>query len=463
MMPGLDGWEFRVLQRAEPRLSEIPVVAMSANRSAQAAAIDANAFLRKPVDAAELLSTAQRLIAAARQRTVEAQQAELERLSALGMIAAGVAHDINNPLTIVFGNLSLAREHLHGLEPADAAQATTLQLISTCMEHMDSGAQRIADIVRSVSDYSRSETTSVSPVSVVEALEAALRLVENELRHRATLARHYGPVPQVRGNASKLAQAFLGLITHAIHSADALPGESGKVWVATATGADGSVEVTIGRSSDDLAATPLAHAYDRSYSAQTHGSSMGLSLAISHRIIAAMGGAVSMDSGADRGCAFRVRLPRCRDAARNEPRAGRSAPLRSRAPRVLVVDDEPMMCDILSAILGDDYDVSTQVDARAALSALLSGESYDAILCDLMMPGLSGYDLHAEVAKTRPDQAARMVFMTGGTFTEPAQRFLDARDAAHLEKPFRPQEVVALMERHIHLLGVCGADQQRSN
>jgi len=117
--------------------------------------------------------------------------------------------------------------------------------------------------------------------------------------------------------------------------------------------------------------------------------------------------------------------------------------------RILVIDDEQLMCELLGTMLADDYEVETLANAREALSKLQGGASYDLILCDLMMPELTGMDLHAELSRLRPEQAARMVFMTGGTFTDRAQHFLAEHGRVQLQKPFRHDELLSLVRTRL--------------
>jgi len=129
---------------------------------------------------------------------------------------------------------------------------------------------------------------------------------------------------------------------------------------------------------------------------------------------------------------------------------------------VLVIDDEPLMCELLCSLLGDDYRMQAQQQARAALEQLVEGEGFDVVLCDLTMPQLSGMDLHAELSKRRPDQAARMIFMTGGSFTDRAAAFLDALPDPPLMKPFRDDQVRAAIEERLSRLGPITRRAQRA-
>jgi two-component system, NtrC family, sensor kinase len=121
---------------------------------------------------------------------------------------------------------------------------------------------------------------------------------------------------------------------------------------------------------------------------------------------------------------------------RKTPTAAQSAQKQSGHPRILVVDDEPMITSILSRLIGKDHVVFVSHSSVEAKDRLSGGERFDAILCDLMMPELSGVDLHAEITQFAPDQAAKMIFMTGGAFTDVTRAFLDRVPNPRVEKPF---------------------------
>jgi CheY-like chemotaxis protein len=117
----------------------------------------------------------------------------------------------------------------------------------------------------------------------------------------------------------------------------------------------------------------------------------------------------------------------------------------ARRARVLVVDDEPRMGKALERLLAPDHEVAVAGGAREALGLVERGETWDVVLCDLMMPGMSGMDLHAELARRAPALAGRLVFMTGGAYTQEAQDFLARVPNRRLEKPFRPEALEAVL------------------
>jgi CheY-like chemotaxis protein len=114
---------------------------------------------------------------------------------------------------------------------------------------------------------------------------------------------------------------------------------------------------------------------------------------------------------------------------------------------ILVIDDESMLCTVIKTVLGIDHEVTTVTSAKEALGRISGGELFDLILCDLMMPEMTGMDLHARLQALAPDQAANMVFMTGGAFTENAQAFLARLPNASIEKPFKSAKLRQLVKQ----------------
>jgi CheY-like chemotaxis protein len=152
-----------------------------------------------------------------------------------------------------------------------------------------------------------------------------------------------------------------------------------------------------------------------------------------------MGGEIAVDSEVGKGTTFSVSLPPCERTlpAKEVPRAATPG----RRAKVLVIDDEATIGRAVHRLLGAQNDVSTETCPREALQRLARGERFDVILCDLMMPEMSGIDLHEALTRQAPDDARRMVFLTGGAFTERARLFLERVSNPRLEKPFDPREL----------------------
>ena len=359
----------------------------------------------------------------------EAQVRLTDRLSAMGALAAGVAHEINNPLSFVLGNVEWALERLeHGESP---------QAVASALEEARDGARRVQSIVRDLKTFSRSEHESESrrPVDVLPVLRSSLNIARNQLRHRARLATDLQPVPAVEGSEQRLGQVFLNLL---INAAQAIPRNAAAehdIFVGTRTAPDGSVIIEVRDSGEGMTPEVMRRIFDPFFTTKA-GEGTGLGLPICHAIVRSLGGRIEVESEPGRGSTFRVVLPPATRGVvdgveASAPRGGAARP-----GRVLIVDDEPLVASSMARLLGRAHQVITVTSARDALTRIEDGEDFDVILCDLMMPEMTGMELWAALARARPGVEQRMVFITGGTFTDRAREFLETTANAWLEKPF---------------------------
>jgi signal transduction histidine kinase len=449
MMPVMDGWQFRVLQKDDPRLSTIPVLALSADATAKAAAIDADAYLKKPVDYETLIDTIDRLLVASEHRELQARLAQTDRLTSLGTLAAGVAHEINNPLAYVLLNLGYVADELGrraSIEPKDGE-------VRVAIEHARSGAERIRDIVRGLKTFSRPESEALSPLDVVQVLDASLAMVAHEIRHRARLIKDIARVPHVVANEARLGQVFLNLLLNAVQALPEGRGDANEIRVVVRAPSPQQVVIEVHDNGIGIAPQVRGRIFEPFFTTKPVGIGTGLGLAICHGVVASLGGSLTVESEVGRGSMFRVELPAATLSmgANAAAHVGGAAPL-SAAPatpttsgRILVVDDEPIVCFSLERLLSSEGEVVAVTSAREALELLRSGQRFDLLLSDLMMPEMDAPALYEAVRATSADQADRMVFVTGGAFTDRAREFLDRIPNPRLGKPFDVDALLALV------------------
>jgi CheY-like chemotaxis protein len=175
------------------------------------------------------------------------------------------------------------------------------------------------------------------------------------------------------------------------------------------------------------------------------GVGTGLGLSICQRLVTSMGGQIEFWSEVDRGTVFRVLLPIARFNEEPVPVKAVAVERASRRGRVLVIDDEVLIAQTIGRILGANHEVLAVDNAHEALSKFRSGERFDVIFCDLMMPQVTGMDLHVELSRIDVDQAAKVVFMTGGAFTERARDFLASVPNPRIDKPFEIEGIRSLV------------------
>ncbi|MCC6214759.1 MAG: PAS domain S-box protein [Polyangiaceae bacterium] len=357
---------------------------------------------------------------------------QMERLASMGALAAGVGHEINNPLSAVVGNLDLALQELERRRLGDPApQAELAEMVREARE----AAERVRAIARDLKVFARSDQEQTTAVDLHRVLDSTLRMAGPEVRHRARVVQAYGDPPPVEGTEARLGQVFLNLVLNASHAIAEGASQPGEIHVTTGRDADGGAVVSIRDTGCGMSPEVLANVFEPFFTTKPAGVGTGLGLPIVARIVGGFGGRVDVESELGRGSTFTVRLPAARSLRPPAPDAAVAAPRHEPRGRVLVVDDEPMLCKLMDRLLGGVHAVETTTRAEEALRRIIAGERYDAIVCDLMLPGMTGAELHARLRELAPDQAERMVFVTGGVFTASARGFLEGVGNLRLEKP----------------------------
>jgi two-component system, cell cycle sensor histidine kinase and response regulator CckA len=368
-----------------------------------------------------------------------------DRMASVGTLAAGVAHELNNPLAYVLGNLELLNQQLR----ATWVEPTQLQVLVD--EALD-GARRMRSITQDLRTFSQPHADAAASIDPRVVMDSALRIAGTEIRHRAVLRREYDDVPAVRAEAGKLGQVFLNLVVNAVQ---ALPvGEAARNEILVRTFADDQGHAVI-EVCDTGSGIPLhlaSRIFEPFVTTKPREVGTGLGLSICHNIVTALGGHIAAHSRSPRGTVFRVRLPPSGTAVaitaappvpvalpRDVP-AGKSV-------RVLIIDDDPLVASSLRRLLAS-REVHIADSGRRGIEMLREDDEFQVVLCDLMMPEVSGMDVYETVLEERPDLAERFIFMTGGAFTERARAFLERVPNPKLEKPFDGKTLRLLVSAH---------------
>jgi len=369
-------------------------------------------------------------------------------MASVGTLAAGVAHEINNPLAAICANLELMSKTVGDLAAEPGMDHRLDEVVDELRDARD-GAERVRQIIRDLKIFSRApDEERRGPVEVQRVLESSLRMAWNEIRHRARLIKDYGPVPPVDANEARLGQVFLNLIVNAAQAIPEGDAEHNAVRVVTGVDAAGRVSVAVSDTGTGIAPENLSRIFDAFFTTKAIGVGTGLGLSICHRIVGGLGGEIEVESERGKGTTFRVLLPPS-SAETEAPRAPLPVSAATRRGRVLIVDDEIMFAKAIGRSIAQEHDVSLAGSAGDALARLRGGQRFDVIICDLMMPQMTGMELHAELARLAPEQAARIVFVTGGAFTAGARAFLDAVPNQRIEKPFETQQLRAVLNDRI--------------
>lgn len=371
------------------------------------------------------------------EKSTQTQLLVADRLASLGMLAAGVAHEINNPLAAVIANLDLAGESLATLSNRVNSSLELEDVSHLLREARDAGG-RVQRIVRDLRVFSRAEADTSAPVDIHDVLESVLRMADNEIRHRATVVRDYGEVSPVLGSESRLSQVFLNLVMNAAQALTDGRADDNEIRISTRMDERGRVVVTVADTGEGIDPESMKRLFVPFFTTKRVGIGTGLGLSICHRLITAAGGEITVDNQPGGGAAFHVAL-------RPAPRAARTAPrnslVRTSAPshrrgRILMVDDDSCILSFLLRTLEKNHDCTAVSMASDALSRVIGGERFDVILCDLMMPVMNGMELYTELQRSAPEQSHKLVFLTGGAFTAELQAFLATVPNQCIEKPF---------------------------
>ncbi len=370
-------------------------------------------------------------------RTARAQLVHAEKMAAVGTLAAGIGHEINNPLAFIISNLHYVAEEVRG----GAAEQGTARWreVEQALEETLQGADRVRRIVRDLKTFSHSQPERPRRVDLHEVLGLAMAMAEAETRHRAQVVKDYGTPPAVFGDATRIGQVFLNLL---INAAQAIPeghADCHEIRVTTRQDAQGRAVVAVSDTGAGIPPEVLPRIFEPFFTTKPVGVGTGLGLSICYTFIQALGGHIQVRSEQGRGTTFEVILPPAPEeleVASEVHTLVKAA--RGRRGRLLLIDDEPLVTSALCRTLAPEHDVVALNSARQALARLRTGEHYDLILCDLMMPEMTGMELHATLTRDAPRLAERMVFLTGGAFTEASSAFLQATLLPWLEKPFEP-------------------------
>ncbi len=447
-MAGMDGLTLLgELQKAEGPLATVVISAYS-DMSNIRTAMNRGAFdfLTKPIDFADLEATiakAQRHVTALREARAAAAELQrqreallqAEKMATFGSLLAGVAHELNNPLSIVLaGALMLEEEAAEAGGPGLARSAERIRV----------AAERCARIVRSFLAMARQQEVQRRPIAAAALVDSALELLTYGLRSDGIEVMRDVPadLPPLFGDADQLHQVLANLITNAKQALERQPGPR-RLRIAARAARD-AVEISVADNGPGIAAELRGRIFDPFFTTKPVGT--GIGLAVSRRIADAHGGSLTLAEGAG-GASFVLRLPRAgQDAAAAAMAVAHPDTTPPAVPRrALVIDDEAELAGVLARMLAaHGFRCDFAVTGRDAQDLLSRGE-YDAILCDLRMPDMDGRALYCWLERQRPQLCRRTAFVTGDALSRVAAEFLTRSGRPVLEKPFLPEEVRRLV------------------
>jgi PAS domain S-box-containing protein len=377
-------------------------------------------------------------------KRLEEQLHRADRLASIGTLAAGIAHEINNPLAFVLSNLEFAREeaaYLHA-QARQADDQVILEDIGQTLETAYEGASRIGAIVQGLMGFARDDAADNTAVDLREVIGAALRIVHNELRKRVELVLDIDYPYLARGNEGQICQVLINLLLNAVQAIPEDRREGNTICVRLREQAP-MVVIEIADTGVGIHEETRKRLFDPFFSTKPIGEGTGLGLYVCHNLMDAMEGHLEIESTPGKGTLVRVFLPAGEPAHREVPSVLSSLADESvgRKTRVLVVDDEPELVEAITRSLRSEHDVLGFESPMAALAAVTGGKRFDAVLLDVLMPQMDGVELFEHLMIEQPELKGHIGFLSGGVFDHATHPWPDSIQPPCLTKPFRIQEL----------------------
>jgi PAS domain S-box-containing protein len=400
------------------------------------------------------------------QRQAQQQIAVSDRLASLGVVAAGIAHEINNPLTYVLGNLEFLREELEHLSAlaesknqAPREARASLDTMNSLLLDVQQGARHVARIVGDLGVFARHDAGS-KVCDVTDRMEWALRVSNSAIVRHARITRSFRPIPKAGVDEGRLGQVFLNLLLNAAYAMRETNRATNELTVtiepdAAGAGSHGSfIRIAIADTGSGMTEDVLRRIFEPFFTTKPSGDGTGLGLAVCQGLLTEMGGDISATSTAGKGTCFIVRVPVASERATREQQFG-PEPGGSRA-RILVIDDDPTVLRVLRRMLGASHDVVTSRRAEGALRLIREQPEFDVIVCDVIMPEMDGVAFYREVSSTWPDLAQRIIFLSGGALAERGGEFFVDLANVVLQKPPDSPQLLRAIEHELTASGRAG-------
>lgn len=376
----------------------------------------------------------------------EARLHRANRMASVGQLAAGVAHELNNPLAYVIANLEFVGAQVRNPIPAD------MDTVNDAVAEAEQGAQRMRRIVRDLTTFARSDEEQVAQVRVSSITSAAINMARNQIKHRARITHHAAPV-SVLADDTHLLQVFLNILVNAAHSIPDGHANANEIAVDVRRVGD-DVCVTISDTGHGMTPEVLSRVTEPFFTTKPVGEGTGLGLSVCRNIVDGYGGRMEIDSEVGVGTTVRTYFPAAEPSAEGAtPEALLTSGVTARRrARVLIIDDDDLVRRSLMRTLRS-HEVTSVASGVRGLELIEEGEFFDVILCDIMMPDLTGAEVFERVERDHPETASRFIFLTGGTFTASTNAFLDRVPNEHIRKPFDPSEVRVMVASRVDSRG----------
>ena len=361
---------------------------------------------------------------------------QAEKLSALGELLAGVAHELNNPLSIIVGYAQMLEGKLD--DP----------VLSKRVDRIAEAAKRSARIVRAFLAMARQRPTTVEPCSLNDIAGTALDVAGYGLRAGgAQIEMMFDEtLPDVQGDPDQLVQVFSNLIVNAEHALAPLGDAARLILRSFFDAATNQSVVEVRDNGPGIPEEIRARIFDPFFTTKDVGDGTGIGLAFSHRIIDTHGGALEVESEPGVRTSFFVRLDAVANLPAPEDIHG-DDPVMPPGKRVLVVDDEETLGELICDMLRDMHCRPALAASASEALGLMDSEAFDIVLSDFKMAGMNGKAFYNAIVATKPDYADRVGFITGDTMGDEVFRFLSESRRPYIEKPILQDDLADLLDR----------------
>ena len=376
-------------------------------------------------------------------QTIQAQLAHSAKLASIGTLAAGVAHEINNPLTILKGYSEILARRLSEVEPEGEALKIR--------DKMSEGIDRISAIVGSLRTYARSDTEHVEAVELNKVITDTLTFVQQVARKANVeiLQQLSAQNPSVRGNIGKIQQVLINLITNACDALESRPSDR-QIIIETVVEGEGTT-LYVSDNGCGIKKSHLRQVFDPFFTTKPVGKGTGLGLSISRSIIESLGGSFQVSSKEGEGCTFRIGfcLMDSMKTSASEEKKGEERPcLPKFGSEVLIVDDEPDLRAILHDYLQGTGLVVTDVPCAGPALALMKEKRFDLMIIDLQLPDFNGLELLKEARATALQAHTKFIIITGGiitAYTHDERAYIRSEAHGYLLKPFDRSQILGMV------------------
>ncbi len=371
---------------------------------------------------------------------LQASQEQLvvsEKLAALGNMTAGVAHEINNPLTIVMG----FTEHL-------MRSSGLPKEVGSILDKIHLSTVRCRRIIKNLLSFARAEGSEKRNLQILDILNDVKEFISHkmQLNNIELVTQFPDSLPLVNGNSDLLRQVILSIIGNAIYSVSSA-GSAGRI-VIRAMVDEGKIMLKFTDNGEGISEQNISKIFDPFFTTKKVGEGMGLGLSACYGILKDHGGCIHAESAKGEGAVFTVELP-CTSRPPTQSGDYETTGERkfSRVKRILIIDDESFILDLYRDVLEEkEYQVETISDGREGLKRIMTG-SHDLVILDWRMPGMDGKEIYRTVIERDPDLARKIVFVSGDTVNVDELDLLEHKERRFLSKPFKVEELMEVI-RH---------------